>query len=360
MPVVRQRLTAYLVANAMPQAISYCVYDDLVFGLALRVFPSGRRSYVVRYKHCGYGTIGDPRLVPLKEARLMAREALLAVAKGQDPFAERRTAPTFEQVAADHLRHTMAHNRSWRQSRRLVERFFLPAWGRQPAQSITRADAKAVLSRIASKAVHNQALAALSSLLSHAVREGSIPSNPVIGIERFSLPSRDRVLSDCEVKLVWPELCTPLRLVLLLGVRSSEVLRIGECTIADGWWLLPAEMVKSKRAHRVFVGHLGSMVADAKRIAPRPDLSAAMRIVCENLGVERATVHDLRRTFASTCAKIGITHQALSRLLNHSSGKKLIGIYDRYTYEREDEEAWRKAADYIFRLVNTNERACLG
>ena len=57
----------------------------------------------------------------------------------------------------------------------------LPRWGKLQASTITRADVKALMARIAAPVSANQTLAAVSAIFSWAVREEIVPANPVVG-----------------------------------------------------------------------------------------------------------------------------------------------------------------------------------
>ena len=59
------------------------------------------------------------------------------------------------------------------------------------------------------------------------------------------------------------------------------------------------------------------------------------------------TLHDLRRTFASGLASLGVSLPVIERLLNHVSGSfgGIVGGYQRYDYMREMRnaiETWEK------------------
>jgi hypothetical protein len=81
--------------------------------------------------------LGSSDVVPLADARTMAAEALLAVAKGRDPAAEKkaeRGAGTFADLHARYLEeHAKRVNRSWRQADALIRRYVLPRWAKLQA-----------------------------------------------------------------------------------------------------------------------------------------------------------------------------------------------------------------------------------
>jgi hypothetical protein len=86
MPI--KALTAKFVEGVKPTATRIEYYDTDVTGLALRVTPSGAKSWTVRYWHGRRQrrlTIGDTDAFTLAQARDEARDVLYAAGKGQDP-----------------------------------------------------------------------------------------------------------------------------------------------------------------------------------------------------------------------------------------------------------------------------------
>jgi hypothetical protein len=116
--------------------------DGLVPGLQFLVYSTGRKVYRLLARIHGEQvalTIGDASLMTLSEARAKAKGLLAAIANGEDPreakrVAVRAAAETVETVARNFIeRYAKARNRTWRETERLIERDFLPAWGLGPA-----------------------------------------------------------------------------------------------------------------------------------------------------------------------------------------------------------------------------------
>jgi hypothetical protein len=135
-PPRRVKLTELTVRKAAPEATAYCLWDTQQRGLALRVQPTGRKAWNVVFARHGSSRwlyLGDGDAIGLGNARVLAAEAMLAVARGKDPAAEKkaeRGAGTFADLAAKYLeQHAKKHNKSWRQADALIRRFVLPAGG---------------------------------------------------------------------------------------------------------------------------------------------------------------------------------------------------------------------------------------
>src|SRR5215469_17496507 len=125
-PAMKRRLTELFVRKAKGRDSAYLVWDTHQRGLALRVLPTGNRSWVTVYSRFGrprWLHLGNAGAIGLADARMLAAEAMLAVAKGKDPAAERkaeRGAGTFAELAARYVEHAKSRNKSWRQGARLV------------------------------------------------------------------------------------------------------------------------------------------------------------------------------------------------------------------------------------------------
>jgi integrase len=357
------------------------VWDELQRGLALRVQPTGHRSWCFVYSRHGRARwlhLGAADAIALSDARMMAAEAALAVAKGGDPAAEKRaqrSAGTFAELATAYVeRYAKKRNRSWKQPEALVRRFALPRWGKLQAASITRSDVKAMMAKIAAPIVANQTLAAIGAIFSWGIREEIVTVNPCKLVERNPTRSRERILSESELPLFWkafddldPAHGSALKAILLLGQRPGEVAHMRREHIKDGWWQMPGEPVpalgwpgtKNGASHRVWLpkpvqqfiggGDTGFVFA-GRGGSPVIKLHDTMRAICAKLVIERATPHDLRRTHGSTVTALGFGRDAMNRVQNHREGG-IADVYDRHHYETETKTIMESVASKIMALI---------
>jgi integrase len=389
-PTQKRRLTNLFVRKAKPRDKAFVIWDTHQRGLALRVQPTGARSWYTVYSRHGrprWLRLGDANAIGLSDARTLAIEAALAVARGRDPAAERkaeRGAGTFGELAEKYLeQHAKKHNKSWQQADALVRRFALPRWGKLQASSIARGDVKTMMARIEAPIVANQTLAAISAVFSWGVREDIVAANPCKLVARNPVKSRERVLSESELPLFWralddldPVRGVALKAILLLGQRPGEVANMRREHIVDGWWQITGEPVetigwlgtKNGQSHRVWLpkpvqGSLAEVIADDRMMGfvfagPRgaavSSLDGAMRAICSKLGIERATPHDLRRTHGTTITKLKFGRAAMNRIQNHKEGG--IGdVYDIHDYAAENKHIMEAVAAYIIDLVEGRE-----
>lgn len=357
----RRPLTELFVRKVKPEATAFNVWDAKEPGLVLRIQSSGHRAFKFVYSYRGRPRWYHIGSVGLLDARRIAIKIRLAVAEGKDPAAERkaeRTAGTFADLAASYVElHARKRNKSWRQADALVKRFLLPRWGKLQAITITRSDVRMAMSRIDRPVLANAVLAAASAVFSWAVKQELVAVNPCRGVERNATKSRERVLSDTEIVAFWPHLSPALKMVLLTGARPGEVAHMRREHVKDGWWELPGAPepgwpgTKNKQNHRIWLSQpardLLDEISDVSRVKQMGD---DMRVICKALGADRATPHDLRRTFATTVAALGCGRQAVDRLLNHAD-RSVASVYDRHGYAREDRAIVERVASHMVALA---------
>jgi len=239
----RRKLTDAIVRAKLKPPKPVMIWDTVQRGFALRIEVTGRKAYKTvysRHNRVRWVTLGATDAIGLADARQLAAEIMLDVARGKDPAAERRAARftgTFSELAGRYVEeYSKRKNRSWIQADRLVRRNLVPAIGKLPAAEITRADIKAAIAKVESPAVQNQTLAAASAIFSWALREeiGGIKTNPCVGVERNETKSRERVLADSEIPRFWAEFDkhgaagAALKAILLSVISSSGLWPIFE------------------------------------------------------------------------------------------------------------------------------------
>src|SRR6516165_11294512 len=328
-PAHKRKLTELFVRKPKPGL----TWDTHQRGLALRV-QRRAKAWVVVYSRHGRSrwlTLGKADAIGLSDARMLAAKAMLAVAEGKDPAAEKkaeRGAGTFADLAAKYLEHAERVNKSWPQSDSLVRRFAIPRWGKLQAAAVTRGDVRALMAHIESPSLANQTLAAISAIFSWGIEQEIVVANPCRLVRRNVIKSRERVLSDSELPKFWkafgdldPVRGTALKMILLTGQRPGEVSAMRAEHIVDGWWTMPGEPVgdvwpgtKNGESHRVWLPQAvqallaklrdddatSGYLCASPHGGPISKLDDAMRTICTKLGIERATPHDLRRTFSTT------------------------------------------------------------
>jgi integrase len=211
-----QNLTVRSIEALKPAARRYEVFDALTPGLAIRVTPSGHKSWVLLYRYHGrlrrltLGRYADRRLAEARDEALRARNRVLNDA---DPAAEKQDerATYGDTVGAlyDLYKKATEKKRSWPEQRRIFENEALPAWRHRRVQDMTRRDIRMLVDRKAETApiIANRILARVSRLFSFAVERDWIEANPALRIVKpGDEKSRDRVLSRDELRELWTAL----------------------------------------------------------------------------------------------------------------------------------------------------------
>lgn len=376
--------------------------DDDLEGLALRVTPAGAKSWSLRYRtRDGQRrrlTLGRYPALSLADARDAARRALGEVAHGGDPAAP--SAESHVQAATmgdlwalyardhtDGLKPRTREERAWLWKKHLAPRFMA-----LPLTDVRRRLVSAELRALGASSgpvVANRALEVLRRMFNVAVQEEVIETSPIAGIgQLFKETARERVLSAAELARLLPALETTstvgndvgaaprlaITLCLLTAARAGEVagLHAEEIDAATKTWTLAGARTKNGKPHTiplapaawdVLTTAFGRDPAEATGFAfprrGRPDtpirresLTRAMARLVADLGIERATLHDLRRTAATMMAspRIGAPPHVISAILNHlMDGPAASRVYARHRYDEEKREVLERWAGSLTR-----------
>jgi integrase len=329
------------------------LWDSELPGFGVRVYPTGRKAYVLSYRFRGRArlmALGPTTVLTLAEARERARRKLVEAIDGRDPLETReleRHAPTMARLCERYVEHAKVHKRSWKKDESRITRH-LKAWDALQVAAITRHDVETLHARIGATAPYeaNRVLALVSHLMSLAHQWGMVPAswtNPARRIERFKEDKRERWLQPDEVKRLKAAIDAEpnayvrgvLWLYLLTGARRSELLAAKwehiEIDAGDNR-SLAIPKTKSGRAHRIPLSAPALEVLDAlphvdgnpyifpgKRAgSPLVNIAKNWERVRAAAKLEDVRLHDLRRTVGSWLAQSGKSLHLVGRVLNHS------------------------------------------
>ncbi|MDF1537220.1 MAG: tyrosine-type recombinase/integrase [bacterium] len=366
-------------------------------GFKVRVYPGGRKVFYYVYTIEGktyWFKIGDYGDISLSDARserddLSAQVARAKLGKCLHPVAAReaqkvkkRGEPTLADLAGEYMtRWAKVHKKTWMEDERILGKDVLPRWGKRLAKDITRRDVRLLLEDIGERGpvMSNRTLALLSRMFRFGLERDAIPADPTQLIKRiYKEKSKERYLTSDEVKIFWRELEeTPriseqvkdcLRLILLTGQRSGEVVGMRREEIDGDWWNIPGDRTKSGRPHRVYLIDPALQVVNSQKkgvpfVFPSPvqeedkplqhlttrSLSRAL-IRADNLSLDKFAPHDLRRTLATGLAELGVSNYTIGQILNHSE-RTVTHIYDRYGHDKEKREALLKWSRHLKTLI---------
>lgn len=399
-------LTQKYVENVKPDPSKRVeIPDPALSGLYLVMQPSGAKSWALRYRHRGKPkklTLGRWPVMGVAAAREAATEALNKVDHGSDPSAEKKAAKAQAAELADrdtiralvelHDKRHLSKLKSGRIVRRELDRHFVARFGDVDIHDITKRDIVDLLDSIVDSGREtsaNRLRGYLSKFFGWCVERDVIDASPMQGVKRPAKEkSRDRVLSDDEIRWFW-NACEAVgwpwggigRLLLLTGQRLGEVLGMRDTELDGAIWTLPGERTKNGRVHTVPLSDAAAALVDEQPRIGRNGLvftrdgtsqvadydkgvnalRAAMTAQAEASGrtVEHWTFHDLRRTAATGMARLGIPVHVVEAVLNHASGQisGVAGVYNRHGYDEEKARALEAWARFIADLVDGRDTA---
>jgi integrase len=362
-------------------------------GLELRVSGTASdvvKSWSIRYRPKGgeqrrttYGTYPS---VKLAKARERAKDIAAAAARGDDlPEQEERQREEKRKAAkrpktVEHLldeyvnQYCKVNQRKWLLVERMFDMHVKPALGRIALPALRRADIVELLDDLQNKkglrAQVNRVRSQIVAALNWAVEREYVDNNPAATVRKRKIEtSRDRVLSDDELRAIWraaEKLSDPSRALvkawILTGQRRDEVrcLPWSEIDLERALWFLPASRNKPKRDHEIplspamlaLLGNrprLGKPVFTTDGEKPYAGQKRLKAILDRESGVSGWTFHDFRRTASTGMAALHVPQDTIDRVLNHAKGA-LAGTYNRHQYldeKRKALEAWAERVAVI-------------
>jgi integrase len=104
---------------------------------------------------------------------------------------------------------------------------------------------------------------------------------------------------------------------------------------------LSAQVTKNKREHSVPLTQAALSLLTTQSSFRVRAWSKPKKRLDQISGVTNWTLHDTRRTFATTCARLGVPVHIIEALLNHRSGtvSGVAAIYNRHRYLNEMRDA---------------------
>jgi integrase len=162
--------------------------------------------------------------------------------------------------------------------------------------------------------------------------------------------------------------CRIVQLLILTGQRRGEIAALHSTFYdqKDGTVRLPASLTKNGREHLFPVGPiaariLDTLAADSPQLllpSPRRDgkpfkgWSKSKKELDRRSGVAKWTLHDLRRTFRTNLARLGVAPHIAERLVNHVSFRSDVEeVYDHYRYLPELGDAMQKWQAHVMAIL---------
>src|SRR6202047_1704994 len=270
------KLTKRLVDAAESLEKDYVIWDDELPGFGLRVFASGKRSYVLQYRALGRSrryTIGLHGVWTAENARQEAKVQLGRIAQGDNPAEERQLdhkAITVKELCTlyvNDLNAGLILGKGGRPKKPTtivtntgrIERHIIPLLGTRRVKDLTKADINKVLKdimagktrvsvktkKLRGKAIvrggagtATRTVGLLGGIRTYAVEAGIIERNPAHGLRKPKDNVRKRRLSEAEYRTLGQMLREAakeekyattvdiVRQIALTGCRRSEMITL--------------------------------------------------------------------------------------------------------------------------------------
>lgn len=377
------KITKRTVDTAQSRDRDYVIWDDELPGFGLRVFASGKRSYVIQYRARGRSrryTIGVHGVWTPETARREAKAQLGRVAQGDNPAEEReldRKALTMKQLCEEYVIDMQAGlilGKGGRPKKAStievdtgrIRRHIIPLVGNRRVQDITKADMNNLMrdimagkTRISVKTeklrgraivrggpgTATRTIGLLGGIFTYAVQRGIVEHNPTHGLKKPKYRVRDRRLSEAEYRTLGEILdrastnerqqihADILHLIALTGCRKSEIVELkwsevdfeGSCLrlsdSKEGASVRPIGLAAISFLEERHANRSGSYVF------PGQGDDNAVGNFPQNwkklLGQSPlfdVTPHVLRHSFASIANDLGFTEITIAALIGHAKG----------------------------------------
>jgi integrase len=275
------KLTKRTIDATEIRASDYVLWDDDLPGFGLRVFKSGKRSYVVQYRAAGRSrrfTIGLHGVWTPEEARREAKVLLGQVARGGNPTEERkldREAITVKELCSrylEDLRNGLVLGKRGRPKKATtistdvgrIERHIVPLLGNRRVRDLAKSDitqamkdimagktrANVKTDRLRGRAIVRggagtaaRTIGLFGGVLTYAVELGIIEQNPAHGVRKPKDQINSRRVSEREYRTLggilrkaveegqYETTAEIIRVIALTGCRRSEVIGLQCCEI---------------------------------------------------------------------------------------------------------------------------------
>ncbi|MCD2183303.1 tyrosine-type recombinase/integrase [Rhizobium sp. GN54] len=376
------KLTKRMIDSLEAREKDYFEWDDELPGFGVRVWPTGRKTYVAQYR-AGKQTrrfkVGVHGPLTVEEARKEAKAVLGDVARGEDPQldrATRRKSLTVKDLcegyfeAADKGLIFGKRGKPKKASTLYVDqgrakRHIIPLLGAKLVQDLTTADVvkmmrdvtvgKTAMSESTGKlrgraiveggaGTASQAVTLLSAILTYAASEGIVQHNVARGIKKPAVGKRTRRLDAKEYRALGKALdaaegelwqgIVGIRLFLLTGFRLSEIAGLMWSEVDERGSCFRLDDSKEDASVRPVGRTVFDVLARVPREAGHPyvlpgprsekghytSLDEAIGRITKLAGLEGVTSHTLRHSYASVAGDLGFTEITISALLGHAAG----------------------------------------
>lgn len=378
------KLTKRIVDAAGVREKDYFLWDDELPGFGLRVFASGKRSYLIQYRAAGRTrryTIGLHGVWTPETARQEAKVQLGRIAKGDNPAEERQLdhqAITVKELCDLYLKDLDAGlilGKGGRPKKAgtiasdigRIHRHIVPLVGNRRVKDLVKADIAKVLKdimagktavsvktkKLRGKAIvrggvgtATRTIGLLGGILTYAMEAGIITANPAHGIRKPKDNVRGRRLTEAEYRILGEMLRTAaqtekyemtvdiIRQIALTGCRRSEMIGLMWTEADTATSCLRLADSKEGASIRPIGLPVVEYLEERRKtqtgtyVFPGPRAEDAAfggfpnhwKQIFKDSPLADVTPHVLRHSFASIANDLGFTEVTIAALVGHAKG----------------------------------------
>lgn len=396
-------LTDSKIKSLKPKNKLYKVADR--DGLYVSVTPTGTITFRYDYRLNGrretltigkYGNDG----INLAEARDKLMIARKQVSEGISPAGEKRNqknmirnAERFSSFAEKYLEEVKLAESTKALRVATYERDIKSTFGNRLMTEISTDEIRRHCNKIKDRGAPSTAIFVrdlIANIYRYAIQRGHKFANPADEIANSSIATfkkRERVLTPREIKLFFNTLENTqsdfalkkaVKFILLTLVRKGEIINAtwDEIDFKNKIWTIPAERMKAKRAHNVYLSEqaLDLIVAFQIYSEGSPYLlpgrinrgqpianSSLNRVIANCINainkdenrIDYFTVHDLRRTGSTLLHEMGFNSDWIEKSLAHEQ-QGVRAVYNKAEYAEQRKEMMQQWADQVDEWINGN------
>lgn len=381
----------YKVADRDGLYVSVSTAGTITFRYDYRI--NGRRETLTIGK---YGADG----INLAEARERLMIARKQVSEGISPATEKRVernkirnADRFCVFAEKYLADVQLADSTKALRVATYERDIKDTFGNRLMTEITADEIRSHCEKIKERGAPSTAIFVrdlIANVYRYAIQRGHKFANPADEIANSSIATfkkRERVLTPREIKLFFNTLeetqsdfalKKAVKFILLTMVRKGELVNAtwDEVDFKNKVWTIPAERMKAKRAHNVYLSEQaldliiafqiyseGSPYLLPGRINRRQPIanSSLNRVIAncikfinkDEQRIDEFTVHDLRRTGSTLLHEMGFNSDWIEKSLAHEQ-QGVRAVYNKAEYAEQRKEMMQRWADQVDEWINDN------
>ena len=381
----------YKVADRDGLYVSVSTAGTITFRYDYRI--NGRRETLTIGK---YGADG----INLAEARERLMIARKQVSEGISPATEKRAernkirnADRFCVFAEKYLADVQLADSTKALRVATYERDIKDTFGNRLMTEITADEIRSHCEKIKERGAPSTAIFVrdlIANVYRYAIQRGHKFANPADEIANSSIATfkkRERVLTPREIKLFFNTLeetqsdfalKKAVKFILLTMVRKGELVNAtwDEVDFKNKVWTIPAERMKAKRAHNVYLSEQaldliiafqiyseGSPYLLPGRINRRQPIanSSLNRVIAncikfinkDEQRIDDFTVHDLRRTGSTLLHEMGFNSDWIEKSLAHEQ-QGVRAVYNKAEYAAQRKEMMQRWADQVEEWINDN------